>query len=59
VNFNEKNISAKEETCTDGARLQKENVYKKRKKGFGKTPCKGQKAAFLLSSLLMVKGTEL
>lgn len=46
--FNEKNISAKEKTRTEGAWLQKENVNKKRKKGFGKTPCKRQKAAFLL-----------
>lgn len=52
--FNEKNISAEEEARTEGAWLQKKNVHKKRKKGFGKTPRKGQKAAFLL----MIKGTE-
>jgi len=38
VNFNEKNISAKEKTCKDGARLQKKNVNKKRQKGAGTPP---------------------
>ena len=33
VKQNEKNISAKEKTCTEGTRLQKENVNKERQKG--------------------------
>ena len=45
---NEKNISAKEETCTEGSRLQKENVNQERQKGNCPPSCKGQKIPVIL-----------
>ena len=46
--FNEKNVSAQKEARSDGARIQKKNVNKGRKKGFGSPPRKGQKKTLLL-----------
>ena len=46
--FNEKNVSAQKEARSDGARIQKKNVNKGRKKSFGAPPRKGQKKTLLL-----------
>jgi len=45
---NEKNFPAKEKTRKEGARLQKKNVNKKRKKSACPQKSKGQKKALLL-----------
>lgn len=48
VKQDEKNLSAEEKTRADGARLQKENVNKERKKGTCTPSCKGPQISFLL-----------